>query len=51
MDENKDGAITREEFQRGFAKWFDSWGGDQGPLTAEQLRAGISRDIAPPPPR
>ena len=47
MDENKDGAITRQEFQQAFAKWFDAWGGDTGPLTEEQLRAGLSRDLAP----
>jgi spore coat protein CotH len=49
MDENKDGVITRQEFERAFAKWFDSWGGDKGPLTPEQLRAGISRDLTLPP--
>jgi hypothetical protein len=47
MDENKDGAVTREEFQKVFAKWFDAWGGDTGPLTEEQVRTGLNRDLAP----
>ena len=45
MDEDKDGSISREEFQRAFSKWFDGWGGDKGPLTADQVRAGIVRDL------
>ena len=58
MDEDKDGSISRDEFQRTFAKWFEGWGGDKGPLTADQVRAGIIRDlpvqggmIPLPPPR
>jgi hypothetical protein len=47
MDENQDGAISREEFQHAFAKWFESCGGAKGPLTEEQVRAGIDRDLAP----
>jgi len=47
MDENKDGVVTREEFQHAFAKWFDAWGGDKGPLTEEQLRAGLNRELPP----
>jgi spore coat protein H len=47
MDENLDGAISREEFQHAFDKWFEAWGGDKGPLTEEQVRAGISRDLVP----
>ncbi len=49
MDQDKDGAISGDEFQRGFAKWFDSWGGAGGSLTGEQLRSGINRDLAPQP--
>jgi hypothetical protein len=48
MDENRDGVVTREEFQHAFAKWFEAWGGGKGPLTEEQLRAGLNRDLAPP---
>jgi len=47
MDANKDGAVTREEFQHAFARWFEAWGGAKGPLTEEQLRAGLNRDLAP----
>ena len=47
MDENKDGVVTREEFQHAFARWFDAWGGDKGPLTEEQLRAGLNRELPP----
>jgi spore coat protein H len=50
MDANKDGIITRDEFTRGFEKWFQSWGGTAaGGLTEEQIRAGINRDLAPRP--
>jgi hypothetical protein len=45
MDENKDGVVTREEFHRVFANWFDAWGGEQGPLTEEQVRSGLNRDL------
>ena len=47
MDEGKDGVISRDEFLRAFAKWFEAWGGDKGPLTEEQVRAGINRDLVP----
>ena len=50
MDQNKDGSITREEFQQAFAKWFDSWSEGKGSLTEEQLRAGLNRDLAAQPP-
>ena len=57
MDEDKDGSISRAEFQRTFIKWFEAWGGGKSPLTADQVRAGIARDLplqggmipAPPP--
>src|SRR5437667_161850 len=48
LDADKDGALTRDEFTEGFAKWFGAWNTDQsGALTEEQLRAGINRDLAP----
>lgn len=40
--------ITREEFTRGFARWFEAWNTDRtGVLTDEQLRAGIDQDLSP----
>jgi hypothetical protein len=48
LDSDKDGALTREEFTQGFAKWFESWNSDKsGVMTDEQLRAGIDKDLAP----
>lgn len=50
MDTNKDGIITRDEFTRGFEKWFQSWGGTgTSGLSEEQISAGINRDLAPRP--
>lgn len=49
MDQNKDGVISREESQRGLARWFAAWSGDAGTLTEEQLRTGINKDFAPQP--
>ena len=48
MDSNKDGVVSREEFDRCFARWFETWGGDAGPLTDTQLRAGIDKEFGPP---
>jgi spore coat protein H len=50
LDTNQDREVSQEEFQSGFARWFEAWGGKEGSLTAEQLRAGINRDLAPPMP-
>ena len=48
FDEQKAGAVTREDFMRGFSRWFESWNTDKtGFLTAEQLRAGINKDLSP----
>ncbi|MCU1235392.1 MAG: hypothetical protein JWP63_3359, partial [Candidatus Solibacter sp.] len=44
LDLDKDGAVSGEEFARGFAKWFEDWGGAKGWLTEEQIRAGVTRD-------
>jgi hypothetical protein len=46
MDRNQDGAVTREEFLLAFVKWFDDWGGANGALSEQQIRAGIARDLA-----
>ena len=53
LDADDNGEITRKEFTRGFAKWFEAWDSDQsGALTEEQVRAGLMRDVlslaAPP---
>jgi spore coat protein H len=51
LDADKDGSISRDEFQRGFEAWFTAWNADNGGiLTAEQLRAGINKDLAMPAP-
>ena len=48
LDADKDGAITRDEFARGFTKWFESWNKNGGGLlTEEELRAGINQDLGP----
>ena len=55
LDKDGDKAISRDEFARGFAGWFDSWDASKtGRLTDAQLRAGIDKDLAfipggPPP--
>jgi spore coat protein CotH len=50
LDANHDGSITREEFQRGFSKWFQAWNSDGTKrLTEVQLRAGIRQDLLPFP--
>lgn len=47
LDATNDGVLTKAEFTGGFDKWFTSWNVDKsGALTDEQLRAGISRDLA-----
>ena len=48
FDTDKDGMLSRAEFQGGFAKWFSSWSGGQNvPLSDAQLREGINRDLNP----
>jgi spore coat protein H len=48
FDMDKNQALTHEEFSQGFAGWFKKWNMDaSGPLTEEQLRAGIDRDLTP----
>ncbi len=48
MGAGQNAPVTREQFTRAFAKWFENWGGwKTGYLTEEQLRSGINRDLAP----
>jgi hypothetical protein len=49
MDEDKDGSVSKAEFERCFAKWFAGWSGGAVVLTEAQLRAGIDQVIGPPP--
>jgi hypothetical protein len=50
LDENKDGSISREEFERGWAEMFQQWGGrENSALSEEQIRAGINRNFGPSP--
>jgi hypothetical protein len=51
LDEDKDSTVTRDEFTRGFVRFFDAWNTDHsGFLTQEQLRLGIDQDLNPFPP-
>jgi spore coat protein H len=48
LDSNKDHEVTRDEFLKGFHRWFEAWAtGDKTELTPDQLRAGINRDLDP----
>ena len=49
MDTDKDGAVSREEMRLGFARWFEAWGGDKGPLTEAQIRDGAGKDLVAMP--
>lgn len=49
LDENKDSAVTKDEFVQGFARLFEAWNTDKGgSLTEQQLRSGIEKDLSPP---
>ena len=50
MDSDKDGTVTRPEFEAAFAKWFEAWGGKDGPLNEDQIREGINKDLPMPRP-
>ncbi|MGE5609412.1 MAG: CotH kinase family protein [Bacillota bacterium] len=51
LDADKDNQLTRDELLQGFDKWFDTWDTDKtGILSSNQLRAGINKQFAPPPP-
>jgi hypothetical protein len=48
LDADKNQSVSKEEFEKGFARWFESWDADKaGSLTEEQMRDGINRDLAP----
>ncbi len=49
MDEDKDGNVSKAEFDRCFAKWFAGWSGGASALTEAQLKAGIDKVFGPPP--
>ncbi|MBL8209852.1 MAG: CotH kinase family protein [Bryobacterales bacterium] len=50
FDTDRNESISRDEFQKGFAAWFDKWNTDRsGRLTNEQLQSGIEGDLAPFP--
>jgi spore coat protein H len=46
LDSDKDGSLSREEFSKGFAKWFDVLAGPDGAaLTQTQLRDGLNKEV------
>lgn len=48
LDTNNDEMLTKNEFTRGFAKWFEGWDtAHSGVLSDEQLRAGINQQFSP----
>jgi hypothetical protein len=48
LDADQDGGVSQAEFRQAFQKWFTSWDTDRtGALTAEKLRAGVNKDLAP----
>ena len=47
LDSNQNGELSEAEFTGGFARWYQTWtSNSSGSLSADQLRAGIGRDIA-----
>jgi len=47
MDSNKDGLLTEEEIDQGFAQWYSSWSSEGGGvLTEKQLKASLSRTLS-----
>ncbi len=48
LDGDKSGAISKDEFDGGFTRWFEAWDSKkQGFLDAEALRDGINKDLMP----
>ena len=48
-DADKDGSLTREEFQNTFAKWFAAWDAKKtGFLSEDDLRKGLTAVLPPP---
>jgi type 1 glutamine amidotransferase len=41
-DVNNDGALSKTELEGVFAQWYGAWGGGNGPLTQEQVAAGLT---------
>lgn len=49
-DADSDGSLSQAEFRTLAEKWFAAWDKDKaGKLTADQLRAGLTATLAPPP--
>ncbi len=45
------GNLSREQFTRGFARWYRAWAQDPtAGLTEEQLRAGLNKELPMLPP-
>jgi hypothetical protein len=50
LDADKNEQLTREEFVRGFGRWFESWNADKsGFLSEDQLRTGLDKDLVSQP--
>jgi len=48
LDSDKNGTVSQAEFREGFARWFAAWtDGGKEPMTEDQLRAGINKDLSP----
>jgi len=48
FDANKDGQLSREEFQSGFTRWFQAWDAKHiGSLDADAVRDGMNKDLRP----
>jgi hypothetical protein len=48
MDGDRDGQVSKQEFQACFDKWFQQWSAN-GTMDEDLLRTGISRDLGPRP--
>lgn len=50
VDANKDGAVTREELEATFDRWFTEWdSGKSGSITREQLQTGLAAALPASP--
>ncbi len=46
LDADKNGEVTKAEFEQTFMRWFEAWNTDHsGSLTEEQLRDGINKEL------
>ncbi|CAN5819126.1 hypothetical protein BH09VER1_BH09VER1_46860 [soil metagenome] len=51
LDADKSGDLTRAEFVDSLGRWFTAWDADKNNfLSEEELRAGVTKDFAPPRP-